>query len=63
MVSLGLIEYIIIALVVFVVLKLIVQSIRFIFYFFLVALVIVLFFGISSTDIFRLVNDILLWVL
>ena len=63
MVSLDLVGYLIIAGVVFLLLKLIVESIRFIFYFFLIVLAMVLLFGISVADIFRWTSEILLWVL
>lgn len=63
MAALELWGYLILAIVVFILLKLIVESIRFIFYFFLIMLVMVLLFGISVADIMGWVSDVLLWVL
>ncbi len=63
MTALELWGYLILAIVVFILLKLIVESIRFIFYVLLIMLVVVLLFGISVADIMGWVSDVLLWVL
>lgn len=57
------IEYLILALLVYLVVKAIIHSIRFIFFVLLAMLLLVFFFGISYADVASWAEQALLWVI